>query len=435
VKAAAAPLTKDELQRVTKRDQSTAFRSLNSIVICVYLVLGALQHGQHHFASFTTIACSFISLATMFVFSVVLHEIGHAAVAHLVKFQPFAITVGSGPALLIRNAFGLTWRIGVIPGGGMAMFSTPASLRRIKWRLLLTLAAGPLVTGALLLTGLYLIPYDWDALKAGTDTWIRPGAAMVIINGVLLITTALPTSTNRPGAIQSDLVRIVMLPWMSPAGIEQLAQSEKVARVARLFVLQDYRGLFEEAERQLQADPSSWGVRITIASMLDNAGRFEEAADQYRLILANGWLPEGKVGDPLRALVSNNLAWELYLMDDPNQLDEAEQTAKDALALHSGVRAYLGTYGAILIERGQLDEGRALVERSLSRLFGAIPVAFSYAILAMASARGGNVNRARQLLKKARRRDPENPLLPRVERELIAAQSRSASSSAPAHVS
>lgn len=420
---------------MVEREAAQPKISLRSLLGLFWLVLVAFWHGQHRFASFAMMGATLASLVVVFIASLTAHEIGHAVAARFVNFRPYGLVVGGGPALLHREVFGVAVRIGSLPGSGLTLFATQPDQKQIKWRLFLTLAAGPLVSSALLLIGLYVIPGDWRALRAGTDAWLGPGAALVVVNGFVLITTAIPPISTPPNTVGPDLIRILTLPWMSQDQLQSMTRPSELEQVSRLFMLRQYRAAFALGQRRLQTDPGDWGVRYLLTIVFQWADRNTDAAEQYRVLLNTESLPPGKRGDGLRSVFSNNLAWSLYRLDDPSRLEEAEQAAKNALALNSHEPAYLGTYGTILIEKGQLLEGSNLVRRALAKQFAASSIASNYSALAIASAREADIPRAQRLLHKARRRDRTNPLLPRAERELSAAQARLSSSSTSTNAS
>jgi tetratricopeptide (TPR) repeat protein len=286
-----------------------------------------------------------------------------------------------------------------------------------------------------MMIGLYVIPADWRALRAGTDAWLGPGAALVVVNGFVLIAASIPPLASRPSVVGPDIIRILALPWMTQEQLQNMTRGGEINQVVRLFMIRQYRVAFALGQSLLQKDPNDWGVRYLLTVVLQLTECNAAAADQDRVLRHSESLPTGKQGEALRANFSNNLAWSLYMLDDPTTLDEAEQAVKEALALNKSEPAYLGTYGSILVERGRVSEGVDLLNRALQKAPSAKSIASNYAVLAIASAREGDTRRAQRHLDETRRRDPRNPLIPRAERELNAATARQNSPTADSHVS
>ena len=151
-------------------------------------------------------------LSVIFVFGtvVIIHELGHFAVAKLLKIRVEAFAVGFGPTLFGFRKGETEYKVCAIPLGGYVKMtgenpgedltgSIEEFLSRPKWQRFLVAVMGPVMNillAVLLLTGIYyfkyeepavllepvvagIVQYDSPAEKAG----ILPGDAIVAVNG------------------------------------------------------------------------------------------------------------------------------------------------------------------------------------------------------------------------------------------------------------
>jgi len=177
-----------QLERQDPAVQARSRSALTStLVLVVFGLILALQRGGGVRDCFTTL----LSLVGIWIASVFAHELGHVAAAFAVRLTPFLLLVGGGPSLVRAEAFGVAIDVGSLPGGGLTTIAA-RSLPRIKWRLLVTYAAGPLVSAALLMTGLWVAPREWAAFTSGSTSTVSPAVALVLVNGWLVFTSALP---------------------------------------------------------------------------------------------------------------------------------------------------------------------------------------------------------------------------------------------------
>jgi tetratricopeptide (TPR) repeat protein len=269
------------------------------------------------------------------------------------------------------------------------------------------------------LTGLFAIPQHWEALRAGRDAWLAPGAALVLVNGLLTLLNVVPIpGASDVSSVRNDLTQILRLPWLKPGALAAMTKAAPAAKLARLRVLGDYRAAVEEGQKQLALEPSNWIVRAEIATLLLLSRRYAEAAAEYR-VFVDADLPAKDEMPPLVvAMMANNYAWACYMQDEPEALTAADRASERAIAAAPNNPYILGTRGAVLVETARLAEGRKLLTRAI-RLHGDRHSRASlFASLALAAAREGRPSEAQRLLQKARRMDRECNLLTRVEREL-----------------
>jgi Tfp pilus assembly protein PilF len=106
----------------------------------------------------------------------------------------------------------------------------------------------------------------------------------------------------------------------------------------------------------------------------------------------------------------NNLAW-LLLEEAPEELrnhTEAGRLAERAIALDPDNSYVLGTYGTVLLRRGDPRQAATFLERALEDRRPKLDEATDRYLFAIALARAGRLEEAERAYKSAVRQDPEN---------------------------
>jgi putative PEP-CTERM system TPR-repeat lipoprotein len=134
--------------------------------------------------------------------------------------------------------------------------------------------------------------------------------------------------------------------------------------------------------RWVAEEPHDDRARMLLAQAYQADGRRQPAIEQYERLATN---------PAVGFSVFNNLAWLYYEVGD----DRAESTARRALDLASDNPAVMDTYGWILVEKGQVAEGRDLLAVAAQRAPGEPDIAYHYAA---ALARSGDERQAAEVL-------------------------------------
>ncbi len=134
-----------------------------------------------------------------------------------------------------------------------------------------------------------------------------------------------------------------------------LARQPEAPVAVRLLALLDAAGKGDEvrsvAQRWILDHPRDVGVRAYLAEIAMRGNDHKGAAQQLRNALAF---------DPDNVVLVNNLAWVLGEMGDPKGLEYAER----AYALAPNNAAVNGTYGWLLVQKGESARGIELLRRS-----------------------------------------------------------------------
>jgi tetratricopeptide (TPR) repeat protein len=401
------------------RDPTVEARRSSALVMSAVLVLFGTILGLQQGGGFLAFVTTLFSLVSVWIVSVLAHELGHVAAAFAVRLTPFLLLVGGGPSLLRAEVLGVAIDIGSLPGGGLTRFAAARPLKWMKWRLLATYAAGPLVSIALLKAGLLMAPRLWGAFAEDGVGAVTPAIALVWVNGWLVLTSALPfPAENDSSRPRNDLLQILGLPWRTADSMNRLTLAMGSVRLSRLLTLRRYQAAFVEARDCLASRPDDWVVRLFLAEMLIHARRYSESAAEYATLLEAPGFIAAKLPPLVVALVSNNYAWANVMLRDPQTLRLADVASAKALELATSNPSVLSTRGLVLVEMGEINEGSKLLKRSLKLHRQTAARATVLASLALASARQGRLDNARQLFKQASSADSGCELLARVQQEL-----------------
>lgn len=142
---------------------------------------------------------------------------------------------------------------------------------------------------------------------------------------------------------------------------------------------------------------------------------FSQARQQFRKAYESKTVEES-----LRALLLTSMALADLVIGGDDLLEEAEQYSKEAMLLAAKYPSVESIRGWVLIERGCLDEGMALVRKLLKASPEPQPQALNACYLAIGEARKGNRDKALRWRDMARRLNGSCILLKKVDGEISA---------------
>jgi Tfp pilus assembly protein PilF len=337
------------------------------------------------------------------VLAVLPHELGHALAALAVGMRLFNVTIGwSGRALFVRRIFGYDVIFRRIPLGGSAL-TTPKTIRFARLRFFVVVLSGPMVNVLLVVLGVWLI-------NELADDAIAPWAIVAFIcgNTFLVAISLFPMRFWRgKRRIPNDGLLLLQTIRMPRSKIEEWHSATFCCEAAEALE----RGNISDAERWLakglDAYPENTWKQSMEAAVLNRQRKHREARDAYFVILNRPELPPGT-----QANLWNNIAWTDLMIGDPTLLEEADSFSRQALEEEPWSSYIRGTRGSVLIELGQIEAGVRLVKQAFQEN-DRNSQALSACYLATAEIRQGNIRSALEYIHKARKRDPNCPLLER----------------------
>ena len=170
----------------------------------------------------------------------------------------------------------------------------------------------------------------------------------------------------------------------------------------------DRREILDQINDAIRRNPEDASLLSMRAQLQTASGNWIEAIQDYQHVLAL---------NPNDANSMNNLAWVL-LEEAPDELrnrTEAERLAQKAVTLDPENSYALGTYGTVLLRRGEAREAVSYLERALARNRPHTDEATDRYLLSIALARSGSFEKAESALNQALHEDPENRYRPEAE--------------------
>jgi tetratricopeptide (TPR) repeat protein len=351
---------------------------------------------------------------------VIPHELCHAAAALAARGKVLEVRVFEGPVRWQRRFRGTVVAVGSYPLTGHCIAVFPF-LGRLKQRTLWLIAAGPLFN---ILAILALLPFYDGSRLAGEGAWVE---LLLIANAVLLISALFPYRASPGGAVGlSDGLHLLNLASgkYSDADLHLSYLSTEAVHLLR-------SGRYEQAldlcERGLSAYPGSGVLENTKAVALLEMGEHQQALAIFDELLARVQSPDPPVGPGLNhralslmePLLWNNVAYTiLVIKSDPQAPHRAREYARRAFRMAPWVQAIRGTWGAVLIETGDVEEGLVHVSDAAREADTSRAKAANLAHAAIGYHRLGRADEATRLLGEARHLDPASIMVKRAEAEL-----------------
>jgi len=250
-------------------------------------------------------------------------------------------------------------------------------------------------------------------------TWLArrpaPVLAFAIVNGGFLALSILPFPPYTHAGVQSpgsDGWNLLTIPFRREAQLLPLIDAYTNWAALRLVTSGRSAEAMAKVEEALRQSPRSTVLRVGYADMLVHSQRWPEAVERLRPLIDDDEVR--KTLPLMRPILANNLAWALFMMDDPALLAEADRMSKEALAAASDNPAMHGTRGAVLVALGHIDEAEARLRVAFDGN-GPKNQAFNACLLAMVCAARGDRAGAVEWGEKAGGLEAECALLGRAE--------------------
>lgn len=355
--------------------------------------------------AWSTLVLAAVMTWVSLVLLILLHELAHVVVASLMRYRVFEVVIGAGPVLVTHEGRRSRVVLRVLPGGG---HTVAAPTRVGNWRAteFFFAIAGPMLHAATIAGAIAWYPSD--PLIAGL---VR---VFILISLIALVMNLIPIQGKGPhGMIVNDGARARRALVGAPEEADWVLAGRYIGESYIVRLRGEDVAALAWAERGLARSPEIPLLQLDAAVSLIRLGRFAEGRERLLPLLGE---PSDRPAQ--RAAILNGLAWADLMIGDAELLPEALRTSEEALELFQGVPAFQGTRGYALLEAGRLEEGLALVTRSLRAHLDPEDKATTYCTMAIGQARQAMLDRAERSLARARRLDPGCVLLPRAEAEL-----------------
>jgi Tfp pilus assembly protein PilF/Zn-dependent protease len=344
---------------------------------------------------------------------VVVHELAHALVARLFGMRVYTITIGIGKTLASGRFLGMRWKLRHLPLGGMTeVAGPPGRFDRLKaW---LTYLAGPGVHAIVVLATMGLR----QLLNIGTAESGLLSVALSLIyetNLVLMLFNLLPFRSSSPtGPTGTDGWNLLKLPFAKPDEVEERRAAYYVMEALEALRQRDPSSARQWIDEALRRHPTSPSAQIGMGYLLTKLRDFDGARQVFASTLAANRM----LKPAMRYGLLNNIAYAHAVLRDADRLDEADRYSAEAYRNAPWVPAFVGTRGTVLVARGQVEEGIALLRRAMESSDEESGKAEDACLLAMAEMSRGNLASARHYLDLARRWDPQGVLMQAASQKL-----------------
>ncbi len=338
--------------------------------------------------------------------TVAVHELAHATVGLLVGLKPRGIALGIGRELARFRVGALEVRVNTFPLLGLT-FLLPLSTRWVRLRLWLAIAAGPAVTLGLVQLLLAFAPTQ-PISEMAFSLWNISSMFMVrelaiLVNCMALFFNLMPVRLSN--GRQTDGAALLTLPRMPQDRVEEWLAADLTLDAIEAPERHDLSLASRVAAEALERFPSSMAPLHLLALVELERGQYAEARARLSALI------DDTRAHGVELVLKNNLAWVDFLTRDEALLAEADAFSMEVIDLLPNAPSALGTRGAVLFWRGDLEESCRHLERA--RLLASTPSsrALNACCLALAWSRRGDQERARRLLEEARRDDQRCLLL------------------------
>jgi tetratricopeptide (TPR) repeat protein len=287
----------------------------------------------------------------------IIHECGHLISAYWVGGVAKRMIIGRGHEVYRTEWRGVKIILKSIPIGGLAI-SIFSESRFIAWRYAFYAFGGILfnVVAALLF---YLV-FDYNTEFLFSEHSIDVASCFIFANAICLI-NLFPFYIVRDGArLPTDgLILLQILVGAYKENLQNLKYSEEYFNAYEYFEKREYdkaysicQSLHEKIEDELSALSLMSTILIKQCEL--------ERALSFQLVLVEKI--DSKALKKQKGLIYNNIAWTYLLMND---LEKAYYYSSLAIKAMNRSQVVGGTYGAILVERGNTDLGMQWISQNI----------------------------------------------------------------------
>ncbi|MDM7911753.1 MAG: hypothetical protein QUS09_01510, partial [Methanotrichaceae archaeon] len=212
----------------------------------------------------------------------------------------------------------------------------------------------------------------------------------------------------------SDGWQLLHAPFMKEDELTKRHVGYFVGEAVQSYTANDLDSAQKWAEKALSLD-SKPGTAHNILGMIQMARReYSSSRETFLQLLET----EAAKEPALRYTLLNNIAYLDALLRDPSLLPEADRFSAEALKHLPWASAVIGTRGTVLVEMGCLEEGIALLKKSMSLHPDKHGKALNACHIASGELRRENQKEARKYLASAKALDPSCFLIKEVDAEM-----------------
>ena len=353
---------------------------------------------------------------------VLIHELTHAAVARLVGLRVFGIVLGIGKTVWSARFLGIDWTVNVLPVGGIT-FVGARPMPLIRWRLFLIYLAGP-ASHIVMAVAFWLLAET--SRISPLLYWVLQ--ALVYANLFMAAVNLFPRKVSMMTGMQgSDGWHLLRAPFIQEAELNKQYVGCLVAEAMQAYAKNDLAAAQAWTEKALTLDGSSGVARNMLGIIQMNRREYRASRETFSQLLSTADARE----PGFHNILLNNVAYLNALLRDPSLLAEADELSAEALRHLPWVPAVIGTRGTVLVEMGKLEEGIALLKKSMSLHAEKHGKALNACHIAIGEMRRGELAASRKYLATAKLLDAHCFLLGDVETQLSNLESHKSMTTEP----
>lgn len=340
-----------------------------------------------------------------------LHELGHTLVGWFVGMQMMQISLGRGRRFAHFWIGQVLVELHRIPFFGYVRGT--CMKQDCRWRTACFVLGGVFVNALLLTFAILMLTRKMPSIMPNHWSWsMIIYAALAWTSLMQLINNLIPRTVQSSGR-QTDgrlLLRLFREPMLSNHVRER-------RRILTRSMVQCAGGRIQQAHeylaRELSNHPNDIHLLMQLGYVQIKNHQFQSAIDLYQNLLLSV-----AVDSQYRALLLNNLAWAYMLNGDADQMDLADAYSAQAIAIQPDASIFRGTRGSILVLRGEPQLGLPLLKQAMIGADSDASCSSGAAFTALAHHQIGDEHAARRWMRRARKLDRCNEVLPLVQKRL-----------------
>ncbi len=290
---------------------------------------------------------------------ITVHPLLQTTAGKLLRLQTRRAVVGSGTTLRRFTVLGATWEFKPLPLSSVIL-ATASGQRWYRIRNMMVTALGPMLHIVLLtlLAEHLVLPSLTDV---PTSYGVHVGFDLLAANIVALAMSIWPRMIRSDTTmIPNDGLRLWRLLVMGKKELYQEISYGYAYDACDLVLQHDLEGARRIYEEGLRLAPTSSTLLVGYANVMADLGAAETARTILLDLLATPGLHQW-----IRASALNALACQDLLSERPELLSEADNCSLEAYWSYPWHSYFIGTRGAVLARKGNLDEGEVLLKQAI----------------------------------------------------------------------
>lgn len=315
--------------------------------------------------------------------SVIIHELSHYFAARILGLNPWRLSIGRGSRVFDHQFRGFRLTLRANPYSGRVYhFLLQPQILRVRWKCFGMVLAGPLVNVVLFVVALGFATGNSNALQTSSPAVIQSPIPMemLVANGYLFLVSMIPFHAKLDGVrVPNDGMQLLLLLVRRGIGLAVQESSKAMS-----------------ATETAGAEASNPGWHWTVQRLPSEA-----LLVAYRQLLTQ---PTLSAEDRNQAL--DGFATCVLMYGVREFLPEADRYSEELLRNKPDEWTVKGTRGSILVERGDLSAGIAMLTEVMEHDPSAFDRAIAASFLALAEWRKNNRESAQMWLRQSLELDP-----------------------------